>query len=103
MIQAIAAAAKAHAIAVVFGFPERGVDRNGSVLTREDDGQPVVYNSCIAIDRDGTTASVFRKCHLFGAAEKAAFMPGGRLGEVFMIAGHRASMLICTLDLGRGS
>ena len=42
MIQAIAAAAKAHSIAVVFGFPERGVDSNGRVMARADDGRPVV-------------------------------------------------------------
>lgn len=95
MIQAIAAAAKAHSIAVVFGFPERGVDSNGRVMARADDGRPVVYNSCIAIDRDGATVSVFRKCHLFGASEKAAFVPGDRLGEVFTVAGYRAAMLIC--------
>ena len=32
-------------------------------------------------------------------SEKAAFVPGDRLGEVFTVAGYRAAMLICVLDL----
>ena len=63
-VQALAAAAARHRIAIVAGFIERGAERP--------------FNSAVVIDRDGRVAGVYRKTHLFGD-ENAAFSAGDTL------------------------
>jgi (R)-amidase len=75
------AAAAQHATAVVVGFMERTHD--GSVA-----------NSAACIDADGRLAGVYRKTHLFGDAERRAFIPGDELVLV-ALAGRRVAPLIC--------
>mmetsp|Transcript_12647 Transcript_12647/g.39869 ORF Transcript_12647/g.39869 Transcript_12647/m.39869 type:complete len:292 (+) Transcript_12647:41-916(+) len=82
-LQCVASIAQKNALAIILGFFERG-----------DDGR--VYNSALAVDADGAVKSIYRKTHLFGAAETAAFAPGDRLGDVFTLCnGVRCSLLIC--------
>jgi predicted amidohydrolase len=74
--------AREHGIALVVGFYEHAGKHT--------------YNSAIAIEADGTIASVYRKTHLFGDAEVAAFAPGDQIGPVFTLCdGVRCGMLIC--------
>lgn len=55
-----------------------------------------LYNSALAVDEDGRLAALYRKTHLFGSAEKAAFSPGERLGPIFeLVGGVRCALLIC--------
>ena len=56
---------------------------------------PQVYNTVVAMDSTGVRRAVYRKTHLFGAKEKAAFTPGSCLGEVFQLAGLSVGLLIC--------
>ena len=75
--------ARENALAIVLGFYEKG-----------DEGH--CYNSALAIDSCGTVKSIYRKTHLFGAAEQAAFTPGRRLAEVFTLCnGVRCCLLVC--------
>ena len=75
--------ARENALAIVLGFYEKG-----------DDGH--CYNSALAIDSCGTVKSIYRKTHLFGAAEQAAFTPGHHLAEVFTLCnGVRCCLLVC--------
>ncbi|KAJ8598658.1 hypothetical protein CTAYLR_003060 [Chrysophaeum taylorii] len=69
-----------NATCVVFGYFER----SGSL-----------YNSALAINAEGAVVAKYRKTHLFGAAERAAFSPGDRLGDIFDIKGVKAALLIC--------
>lgn len=66
--------------AVIVGFAERV--RGG------------VANAAACFDRDGRLAAVYRKTHLFGAAEQAAFVAGDALC-VTEVAGVQAAPLIC--------
>ena len=76
----IARAAAAAATAVVVGFAERGGDGR-------------LYNSVACIDRDGSTAGVYRKTQLF-ARERDVFEPGREL-RVISLAGVAVAPLIC--------
>lgn len=67
-------------IAIVAGFPER-------------DGEHV-FNSAAFVCADGTV-HCYRKCHLYGEAEKAAFRPSDTRPAVFDFNGFRIGMLIC--------
>lgn len=73
-------AAAERAIAVVGGFLER-------------DGEHL-YNSAIAIDRDGSIQGVYRKLHLF-SSERGVVNPGTAGLPVVELAGHRVGILIC--------
>lgn len=79
-VQAARAIAKDTGTALVFGLPER-------------DG-PLVYNTAIAIERDGTVAGRYRKIQLFGDREPTIFTPGERI-EVVALAGLRVGLAIC--------
>lgn len=72
--------AEQQGLAIVAGFAEQA------------DG--VVYNSAVIV-RPNDTAVFYRKCHLYGSVEKAAFAPGGEAPGVFSIGGLKAGMLIC--------
>ena len=106
----VATVAKVHELAIVLGYPEleteqvdSSVDGNGQVAGGAGAGAGAgggnartrLYNSALAVDRDGTFAANYRKTHLFGAEEKACFEPGTRLGDVFPLAGLSVSILIC--------
>ena len=78
--------ARQNRLALVFGFPEAALGPQG---------MPQVYNTVVAIDSTGVRRAVYRKTHLFGAKEKAAFNPGSCLGEVFQLAGLSVGLLIC--------
>ncbi|MCQ2006090.1 carbon-nitrogen hydrolase family protein [Rhizobium sp. NRK18] len=67
-------------IAIVAGFPER-------------DGEHV-FNSAAFVCADGTV-QCYRKCHLYGEAEKAAFQPSDTKPAVFEFNSFRVGMLIC--------
>lgn len=74
------ATARRHGTAVVLGFAERVGDG--------------VANAAACIDRDGRWVATYRKTHLFGAAERAVFVPGDAL-VVVELAGRRVAPLIC--------
>lgn len=67
--------------AVVFGLAERRPD--GSVA-----------NSAACVDAHGRLVAAYRKAHLFGRAERAAFSAGDEL-LVVELAGRRVGLLIC--------
>ena len=94
-------------LAIVLGFFERSA--NGRVFRDRNKTRDSVsadrlatfrcrqlYNSALAVDEDGRLAALYRKTHLFGSAEKAAFSPGERLGPIFeLVGGVRCALLIC--------
>ncbi|MBR0558046.1 carbon-nitrogen hydrolase family protein [Ciceribacter sp. L1K23] len=67
-------------IAICVGFPE-------------SDGE-VVYNSSVLVRPDGTS-EFYRKGHLYGPAERAAFRPGSEQPVVFDLLGMKTAMIIC--------
>lgn len=82
-LRRIAAACREHRTAVVVGFTE-AIDRDRGIYA----------NSAASFDRDGTSAGVYRKTHLFGAGEESAFTPGAEL-RLVALAGARIGPLIC--------
>lgn len=75
------AAAKAHNIALVFGYPERvGAD---------------VANSAVLIGPDGEILLNYRKSHLFGELDRAMFKAVGEDFPVAELGGFRIGLLIC--------
>ena len=106
-IDRVASIARAHHLAIVLGFFERSA--NGRVFRDRNKTRDSVsadrlatfrcrqlYNSALAVDEDGRLAALYRKTHLFGSAEKAAFSPGERLGPIFeLVGGVRCALLIC--------
>lgn len=77
----VAAAAGEAGTAVVIGFAERTAGGG-------------VANSVACLDSDGRPRAVYRKTHLFGPGEEAAFVAGERL-VVADLAGHAVAPLIC--------
>ncbi|MGL3606956.1 carbon-nitrogen hydrolase family protein [Rhizobium sp. G187] len=67
-------------LAICAGFPER-------------DGAHV-YNSSVLVRPDGS-AEFYRKSHLYGEGERAAFTPGSEPPQVFDLNGIKTGMLIC--------
>ncbi|WP_435234306.1 carbon-nitrogen hydrolase family protein [Psychromonas sp. PT13] len=67
-------------IAIVMGFPER----------KDED----IYNSAIAVDKDGTIVGHHRKVFLFGDQEKALFVAGDNF-SVFTLNGYQCGISIC--------
>lgn len=80
LANALLSVARSCNIALVAGLPER-------------DGE-MIYNSALCALPTGAI-HVYRKCHLFGPAEAAAFTPGKNISPIFEIGGTRAGMLIC--------
>lgn len=76
----IARAAAEAETAVVVGFAERTARG--------------VANSVACIDRDGSTAGVYRKTYLFESEADAGFVPGEEL-VLLELAGRRIAPLIC--------
>lgn len=67
-------------LAICAGFPEREGNQ--------------VFNSSVLIRPDGT-AEFYRKSHLYGDGERAAFVPGADAPHVFDLNGIKTGMLIC--------
>jgi 5-aminopentanamidase len=78
----VAGLAREHRIALLVGYPERG-----------EDG--AVYNAVRLIGRDGQSLAGYRKCHLFGALDRAMFRAGGSAPAVVELDGIRVGLLIC--------
>ena len=73
--------AAAAGLALVFGLPER-------------DGA-TVFNTAVALGRDGELLASYRKTHLFGAVDREQFSPASRQAAPFELAGMKAALLIC--------
>ena len=79
--QQIADIARAHTIAIVFGF-------------METDGHKR-YNSIQLVDADGKIRFHYRKTHLWGELDRRLFSAGNELPPVISLAGWNISTLIC--------
>jgi predicted amidohydrolase len=79
--RSVAEIAARHAIAVVYGYPER-------------DGE-TVFNAAQLVGPDGARLANYRKTHLFGAFERAHFTPGERPVVQAELAGLRLGIMIC--------
>jgi predicted amidohydrolase len=73
--------ARACALAIVFGYPERA--------------QAKIYNAAALVDRNGELVLNYRKAHLFGDYEKAVFTPGHGEFATVNIEGWLVGVLIC--------
>ncbi len=80
--QSVRRIARDSGIAILYGYPERGVDGR-------------IYNSAQLIDRDGRIVAAYRKTHLFGEIDRAAFAPGMAMPEVAILDGLKIGVLIC--------
>jgi 5-aminopentanamidase len=79
-LRRLAAAAQAHATALVVGYAERAGAN--------------VFNSAACFGPDGTLLANYRKVQLYGARERAHYAPGEAY-VTFQICGEMASILIC--------
>ncbi|RFB81240.1 carbon-nitrogen hydrolase family protein [Methylovirgula sp. 4M-Z18] len=79
---AIAALARQSGSAILYGYPERGIDGK-------------VYNSAQLIDRDGRRLANHRKAHLFGEIDRSAFAEGDGEAVVTELDGVKIGLLIC--------
>ncbi len=82
MVQAVAAIAQRHGIAIVCGYPEQNPH-----------GKP--FNAAQFIAPDGTRPMNYRKTNLFGDMDRAQFSAGDAASQVFEWRGWRLGMLIC--------
>jgi predicted amidohydrolase len=67
-------------LAICAGFPEREGNQ--------------VFNSSVLVRPDGTM-EFYRKSHLYGDGERAAFVPGSQPPHIFDLNGIKTGMLIC--------
>lgn len=81
-VKAVAAIARRHGIAVVFGHPERN-----------DGGK--VGNSAVCVDAGGQVLGRYRKTHLFGDLDRDMFVAGAGDEALFDFHGWKLGMLIC--------
>ncbi|CAM5366099.1 hydrolase [Streptomyces avidinii] len=79
--RAIGETARRHGVAVLYGYPER------------DGG--AVYNAAQLIGPDGSRQANYRKTHLFGPFEQAAFTPGDTPVVQADLNGLRVGIMIC--------
>ncbi|NUP51965.1 MAG: carbon-nitrogen hydrolase family protein [Catenulispora sp.] len=80
--QAVSSIAAKHGIAILYGYPDL-------------DGDGVVYNAVQLVGADGLPLANYRKTHLFGEVDRAAFAPGDELVVQAELAGVRVGLLIC--------
>ncbi|AIR89095.1 carbon-nitrogen hydrolase family protein [Pseudomonas cremoricolorata] len=80
--EAIAQLCRRHAVAVVYGYPERG-----------EEG--ALYNSVQLIDAHGQRLAKYRKTHLFGELDRAQFSAGSQHCPVVELNGFMLGLLIC--------
>jgi predicted amidohydrolase len=81
--QVVAGIARGNNIAIAYGYAEREV-AGGEV-----------YNAVQVIGPDGNRLGHYRKTHLFGADERAAYRPGDRFERPFELGGFKIGLLIC--------
>ena len=79
--QAAGAIARAHRIALCFGFPEAAAG--------------AMFNAAALIGPDGRSLATYRKTHLFGAVDRAMFAAGGEGVVLAPLFGLCVGMLIC--------
>ncbi|MFJ7269329.1 carbon-nitrogen hydrolase family protein [Streptomyces sp. NPDC099050] len=79
--RAIAEIARRHGLAVLYGYPERDGD--------------AVYNAAQLVGPDGERLANYRKTHLFGCFEQAAFTPGDTPVVQADLGGLRVGVMIC--------
>lgn len=79
--RAIGEIARRHGLAVLYGYPER-------------DGE-TVYNAAQLVGPDGERLANYRKTHLFGCFEQAAFTPGDTPVVQADLGGLRVGVMIC--------
>ena len=80
--QQIGELAKANAMAIAYGYPERGADGG-------------IYNSVQVIDAHGERVLNYRKTHLFGELDNTLFSPGPDAFPVVELNGWKVGELIC--------
>jgi predicted amidohydrolase len=78
----VAAIAQSAGIAILYGYPERGMDDQ-------------IYNAVQLIDARGHSLCNYRKTHLFGLLDKGMFAAGGDEFPVIELNGWRLGLLIC--------
>ena len=83
LAQAVAAIARQHRIAIVYGYPER----------HPAGGKP--FNAVQCIDDTGEPIGHYRKTHLFGELDHQQLTAGDAASQVFACRGWRLGMLIC--------
>lgn len=76
----LSAIAATHGLAILAGLPER-------------DGT-AVYDTSLLLDARGEAVASYRKTHLLGEADRAAYAPGGHL-VLAEIDGVRVGLLLC--------
>jgi predicted amidohydrolase len=81
--QCIAGIARHNGIAIAYGYAER------------DASSGHLYNAVQVISADGAALSHYRKTHLFGPDERAAYHPGDRFAPPFDFGDFRIGLLIC--------
>jgi predicted amidohydrolase len=79
----IASIAREQRIAIAYGYAEREPAGTG------------IFNSVQVIGPEGTALAHYRKTHLFGAAERAAYLQGSCFAAPFEFGGFRIGLLIC--------
>jgi predicted amidohydrolase len=81
--QHIASIAREQRIAIAYGYAER------------DSAGAGIFNSVQVFGPDGAMLAHYRKTHLFGAAERVAYIPGSCFAAPFEFGGFRIGLLIC--------
>lgn len=79
--RAIGEIARRHGLAVLYGYPERDGD--------------AVYNAAQLVGPDGERLANYRKTHLFGGFEQAAFTAGDTPVVQADLGGLRVGVMIC--------
>jgi predicted amidohydrolase len=80
--RAVAAIARRHRLAVVYGHPERAAGGGA-------------YNAATMLGPDGQVRGRHRKVHLYGDVDRAQFAAGTATPAAFDYDGGRVGMLIC--------
>jgi 5-aminopentanamidase len=81
--EAIAGIARGHNIAIAYGYAERAVPSGP------------IYNAVQVFGPDGARLAHYRKTHLFGPDERAAYRPGDCFEPPFELGGFKLGLLIC--------
>lgn len=80
--QAVAAIARQHQIAIVFGHPEH-------------DAAGHIFNTAQCVDAQGQTLGTYRKTHLFGELDRSMFSAGQGDEPLFALHGWQLGLLVC--------